>query len=86
MLTMATAEGRARISFTMAAVLVKLRDSLRTPVSQEDGAVCVRLLAKEVAPEWLRIVTVGGRENVVVQTGMQPGKMVVQERVDRLLG
>jgi hypothetical protein len=86
MLTTATAEGRARTSFTMAAVLVKLRDSLRTPVSQEDGAACVRLLANEVAPEWLRIVTVGGRENVVVQTLMQPGKMVVQGRVDKLLG
>lgn len=85
MLTMATAEGRARISFTMPALLVKLKDSLRTPVSVEDGVCCVRLLAKEVAPEWLRIVTVGGRENVVIQTAMQPAKAVVGQRVVALL-
>lgn len=85
MLTMATAEGRARISFTMPALLVKLKDSLRVPVSAEDGASCVRLIASEVAPEWLRLVTVGGKENVVIQTAMQPAKTEVQGRVSRLL-
>ena len=78
--------GQARMSFTMAAVLVRLRDSLRTPVSQEDAAVCVRVLAAEVAPRWLRIVTVGGRENVVVQSAFQPSKGEVEERVKELLG
>lgn len=85
MLTMATSEGRARISFTMAQLLVKLKDSLRVPVSAVDGASCVRLIAKEVAPEWLRILTIGGKENVVVQTAMQPAKTEVQARVSRLL-
>ncbi|OIW31579.1 hypothetical protein CONLIGDRAFT_229457 [Coniochaeta ligniaria NRRL 30616] len=85
MLTMATAEGRARISFTMPALLVKLKDSLRTPVSLEDGACCVRLLAAEIAPEWLRIVTIGGKENVVIQCAMQPAKAVVGQRVGALL-
>lgn len=85
MLTMATAEGRARISFTMPALLVKLKDSLRTPVSQEDGACCVRLLAAEISPEWLRIVTIGGKENVVIQCAMQPSKAVVGQRVGALL-
>ncbi|RKU46551.1 hypothetical protein DL546_002100 [Coniochaeta pulveracea] len=85
MLTMATSEGRARISFTMPQLLIKLKDSLRVPVSAEDGASCVRLIAKEVAPEWLKIVTIGGRENVVVQTTMQAAKTEVQARVSRLL-
>jgi hypothetical protein len=85
MLTMATAEGRARISFTMPALLVKLKDSLRTPVSQEDGACCVRLLAAEIAPEWLRIVTIGGKENVVIQCAMQPAKATVGQRIGALL-
>ncbi|KAK0728546.1 hypothetical protein B0T26DRAFT_748743 [Lasiosphaeria miniovina] len=78
--------GQARISFTLAAVLIKLNDSLRNAISQEDGAACVRLLASEIAPQWLRIVTVGGRENVVVQTGFQPSRAQVQERVRALLG
>lgn len=85
MLAMATAEGRARISITMPALLVKLKDSLRTPLSQEDGACCVRLLAAEIAPEWLRIVTIGGKENVVIQCAMQPSKAVVGQRVEAIL-
>ncbi|KAK3951170.1 hypothetical protein QBC32DRAFT_344671 [Pseudoneurospora amorphoporcata] len=82
-----TATGaQARMAFTMSALLVKLKDSLRTPISQEDAAGCVRLLASEVAPQWLRIVTVGGRENVVVQTALQPSKTDVAQRAKALLG
>ena len=85
MLSMATAAGRARISFTMAAMLIKLKDSLRIPISPEEGACCVRLLAKEVAPQWLKVVTVGGKENVVIQTASQPSKSVIQEKVKSLI-
>ncbi|KAK0745329.1 hypothetical protein B0T21DRAFT_448343 [Apiosordaria backusii] len=52
--------GQARVSFTMQQVLGKVKDSLRTPVSGEDAGVCVRLLAMEVTPEWIRVVKVGG--------------------------
>lgn len=86
MLCVATAGGMGRVAFPMATLLTKLRDSLRTPVSAEDGACCVRLLAGEVAPGWLRVVTVGGRENVVVTVAGQPGKGVIGERVRVLLG
>ncbi|KAK3370275.1 hypothetical protein B0H63DRAFT_313042 [Podospora didyma] len=86
MLCMATGSGQARISFTMAAVLIKLKDSLRNPISQEDGACCVKLLAAEIAPQWLRVVTIGGRENVVVQPAFQPAKAWVQEKATTLLG
>ncbi|KAK1771095.1 hypothetical protein QBC33DRAFT_526816 [Phialemonium atrogriseum] len=84
MLSMATAGGRARISFTMAAVLIKLKDSLRIPISHEEGACCVRLLATEVAPQWLRVVTIGGKENVVIQMASQPSKAAIQDRVNVL--
>lgn len=85
MLSMATAAGRARISFTMAAVLVKLKDSLRTPISQEEGACCVRLLATEIVPQWVRVVKIGGKENVVLQTAFQPSKAAIQDQVNVLL-
>jgi hypothetical protein len=84
--TVAAGSGQARVSFTMAALMVRLKDSMRTPVSSEDGMVCVRLLAAEVAPAWLRIVKVGGRENVVCMMGSQPTKGEVEERVRVLLG
>lgn len=70
-----------RASFTMATVLQKLKDSLRLPVSKEEGAACVRLLASEIAPEWLRIVTIGAKENVVVTVGKAPSSGMVIERV-----
>lgn len=75
-----------RVSFTMAVVLQRLRDSLRLPVSREEAATCVRVLAAEVAPEWLRIVTVGTKENVVVTVARAPGAGALGERVGRLLG
>lgn len=86
MLCKASGQAPARMSFTMAALMVRLKDSLRTPISGEDGAACVRLLAAEVAPQWLRIVKLGERENVVVQPALQPSKGAVQERVKALLG
>lgn len=85
MLCMATSTGQARISFTMTALMTKIKDSLRNPISHEDGVTCVKLLATEIAPQWIRVVTVGGRENIVLQTAMQPNKAVIQEKVNTLL-
>ncbi len=50
MLSAATATGQKRVSFTMATLQARLKDSLRVPISKEEGAACVRLLAKEIAP------------------------------------
>ncbi|KAF4977837.1 hypothetical protein FZEAL_5680 [Fusarium zealandicum] len=86
MLSLSNPMSLPRQAFTMGVILEKLRDSLRMPVSKEEGAACVRLIASEVAPEWLRVVTIGGRENVVVQRQSQPVDRVIQERVQKLLG
>ncbi|EJT80781.1 hypothetical protein GGTG_00775 [Gaeumannomyces tritici R3-111a-1] len=86
MLTTATAMGRKRVAFTMPAVLTKLKDSLQVPISREEGAACVRLLATDVAPEWLKVVAIGGRDNVVVLPDFTPSKAVIQDRVAVLSG
>ncbi|KAL2148322.1 hypothetical protein VTH82DRAFT_2242 [Thermothelomyces myriococcoides] len=87
MLCKATAApGQLRVSFSMAALMVRLKDSVRTPVSQEDGMQCVRLLAAEVAPQWLRIHTISGRETLICTMNMQPTKAEVENRVKALLG
>ncbi|KAF5689808.1 hypothetical protein FDENT_4234 [Fusarium denticulatum] len=85
MLSLSNPMSLPRQAFTMAVILGKLKDSLRVPVSKEEGAACVRLIASEVAPEWLRVVTIGGRENVVVQRSSQPVDRVLQSRVQKLL-
>lgn len=76
----------SRVSFRMVTLLQKLKDSLRLPISKEEGAACIRLLAGEVAPEWLKIVVIGGKENVVVQMGRAPSSGEVVERVKMLSG
>lgn len=73
-----------RASFTMATVLQKLKDSLRLPISKDEGATCVRLLAGEIAPEWVRIVTIGTKENVVITVARAPSAGLLAERVRML--
>ncbi|KAH8175747.1 DNA mismatch repair protein Msh2 [Sarocladium implicatum] len=86
MLSLSNPISLPRQAFTMAAILDRLKDSLRVPVSREEGTACVKLIASEVAPEWLRVVSIGGRENVVVQRTAQPVDRVLQDRVNKLLG
>lgn len=87
MLTHASSSGESRMSFTMNTLLEKLRDSLRSGISRDEGAACVRLLAKEVAPEWVRVVVLAGRgENVVVEAERQLGRGEVERRVNEVLG
>ncbi|KAL2115697.1 hypothetical protein VTJ04DRAFT_9952 [Mycothermus thermophilus] len=81
-----TSGPQARMSFTMAALLARLRDSLGANVGNDDAAQSVRLLASEVAPQWLRVVKVGGKEMVVVMVAQQVAKGVVEEKVKALLG
>jgi hypothetical protein len=75
--------GQARISFTMPTVLGKLRDSFKTPMSKEEGNACVRLLASEIAPEWVKIVKMGKVEALAVNRGERPTDLEIEERVNR---
>ncbi|KAI1380600.1 hypothetical protein F4677DRAFT_404032 [Hypoxylon crocopeplum] len=85
MLSRAAGQGGSRVSFTMAATLEKLKDSFRMGISRDEGAACVRLLGREVAPEWVRVVTLGGRENVVIETDREVSRALVEGRVRGLL-
>ncbi|KAF7542015.1 hypothetical protein G7054_g24 [Neopestalotiopsis clavispora] len=84
MLSRASSGGMGRISFTMPVMLQKLKDSFRMGISKEEGAVCIRLIAKEVAPSWIKVVIVGGKENVVVETDQQLSKAEIAKRVQNL--
>lgn len=79
------AAGQMVVSFTMTVLQQKLKDSLRVPMPVEEGVDAVRLIAKEVAPEWLRVATVGGKEHVVIQTRRKPYEAELAARVNRLL-
>lgn len=74
-----------RQPFTMMLMTQKIQDSLSS-ISKEQSMACVRIIATEVAPEWLKIMHVGGRENVVVERHQEPVGRVISERVQKLLG
>jgi hypothetical protein len=85
-LTTSTSLGQARVSFTMPTVLEKLKDSLRSPISREEGETCVKLLASDIAPEWLKVVKMGKSQAVVVNRPSRPGDMDLKLRIERALG
>ncbi|WYZ41628.1 hypothetical protein EsH8_V_000523 [Colletotrichum jinshuiense] len=76
--------GQPVMSFTMQVLQQKLKDSVRVPMPMEEGIDTVRILANEVAPEWLKVATVGGKEHVVIQTRRKPYDAELAARVNRL--
>jgi hypothetical protein len=69
----------------MGTVVGGLKDSFRSPISRVEAEDCVRLLAGEVAPEWLRIVKRGREETVVVSRDERPSDGVIRERIGKLV-
>lgn len=86
MISTSTSLGQQRISFTLPTILGKLKDSFKTPISKEEGATAVRLLAQEIAPEWVRIVKMGKVEAVVVNRDGRPSEIDIKERVKGAVG
>lgn len=76
---------RRRVSLGMTAIVMKIKDSLRLPIAREEAAACVRLLAREVAPQWLQMVSLGGREIVIMMADSVPSKTAIQGRVQSLI-
>jgi hypothetical protein len=83
LLTTSTSIGQQRVSFTLPTVLGKLKDSFKMPISKEEGETCVRLLALDIAPEWLRVVKMGKVDAIVVNRDNRPSDLDIQERVRR---
>jgi hypothetical protein len=83
LLTTSTSVGQVRVSFTLPTVLGKLKDSFKTPMSREEGETCVKLLASDIAPEWLRVVKMGKVDAIIVNRDNRPSDMDIKERVKR---
>jgi hypothetical protein len=61
-----------RVSFSTSAVLQALRGSIRSPISQEEATKCIEVLASEVAPGYVSIVSMGTISSVVVNQALRP--------------
>ncbi|KUJ16099.1 uncharacterized protein LY89DRAFT_103413 [Mollisia scopiformis] len=77
--------GQQRISFTLPTVIGKLKDSFKTPMSREEADTCVRLLAAEIAPDWVKIVKMGKIEALVVNRDERPQETDIKARVQRVI-
>lgn len=78
-------EQHGTYSFTMPTLVQHLQMSLKNPISKEDAVSCVRLLATEVAPSWVRIKEVGKVVGVTVWRGGRMGREEFAGRVEELL-
>ncbi|CAG8982175.1 hypothetical protein HYALB_00003611 [Hymenoscyphus albidus] len=80
-LSTSSSVGQTRISFTLPTVIGKLRDSLKTPISKVESETCLRLLASDIAPEWVKMVKMGKSEALVVNRDERPTEASISERV-----
>ncbi|MCJ1344984.1 hypothetical protein MMC31_003189 [Peltigera leucophlebia] len=78
-------EQHGTYSFTMPTLVQHLQMSLKNPISKEDAVSCVRLLATEVAPSWVKIKEVGKVIGVTVWRGGRIGREELAGRVEELL-
>ncbi|RAL58993.1 hypothetical protein DID88_009022 [Monilinia fructigena] len=78
--------GQQRISFTMPTLIGKLKDSFRTPISKDEAVTVVKLLADEIAPEWIQLAKMGKMEAVVFDRERRIGEENVKERVKKAQG
>ncbi|KEQ62166.1 uncharacterized protein M437DRAFT_15229, partial [Aureobasidium melanogenum CBS 110374] len=66
------ANGRARASFSTKILISHLQNSLRNPISDDEGAKCLEIMAKEVTPLFVKIVRAGSVDAVVITRGGKP--------------
>lgn len=78
-------EQHGTYSFTMPTLIQHLQMSLKNPISKEDALSCVRLLATEVAPSWVKIKEVGKIVGVTVWRGGRMKRDELVRRIEELL-
>ncbi|KAH8707595.1 hypothetical protein GQ44DRAFT_743242 [Phaeosphaeriaceae sp. PMI808] len=61
-----------RVSFSTTTLLQSLRGSIRSPISQEEAMKCIEVLACEVTPGYVSIVSMGVISSVVINQAMRP--------------
>jgi len=77
--------GRPRCSFSMQATTQRIQQSLRNPISREEVAECLEVLAGEIAPGFVGLVKSLGVTGVVVTRGGKVGGEELRRRVESAL-
>ncbi len=61
-----------RVSFSTTTLLQSLRSSIRSPISKEEAMQCIQVLASELTPGYVTMVTMGAISSIVVVPSMRP--------------
>jgi hypothetical protein len=61
-----------RVSFSTTTLIQSLRGSIRSPISNEEAMKCIEVLARDVAPGYVSLVSMGAISSVVVNQAMRP--------------
>ncbi|KAM0722191.1 hypothetical protein Q7P37_001632 [Cladosporium fusiforme] len=75
------AAGQPRASFSMAAMVQHLQQSLRNPITREEVERCLGLMATEIMPSFVKVVASGAVKGVVVTKGGKIGFADLKERL-----
>jgi hypothetical protein len=75
------AAGQPRASFSMTAMVQHLQQSLRTPITREEVERCLNIMAAEIMPTFVRVVSSGMMHGVVVTKGGKIGFADLKERL-----
>jgi hypothetical protein len=75
------AAGQPRASFSMTAMVQHLQQSLRTPITREEVERCLGIMAAEIMPTFVRIISSGSMSGVVVTKGGKIGFADLKERL-----
>lgn len=81
MLSTSNSFGQKRVSFTLSTVLGRLKDSLN--IGREEGDLCIKLIANEIAPEWIKIINLEKKEALVVDKDARPEEFEIKRRVKK---
>jgi hypothetical protein len=75
------AAGQPRASFSMTALVQHLQQSLRTPITREEVERCVKIMAGEIMPSFVKVIAGNGMSGVVVTRGGKIGFADLKERL-----
>jgi hypothetical protein len=75
------AAGQPRASFSMTAMVQHLQQSLRTPITREEVERCLGIMATEIMPTFVRIISSGGMNGVVMTKAGKIGFADLKERL-----
>jgi hypothetical protein len=75
------AAGHPRASFSMTTMVQHLQQSLRTPITREEVERCLGIMAAEIMPSFVKIISNGSMHGVVVTNGGKIGFADLKERL-----